>query len=419
MKKFIHTPEGVRDTYGRECARKRVLERQIERLFHTYGYQYIETPSFEFFDVFGKEVGTVSSRNLYKFFDRDGNTLALRPDFTPSIARAASMYFAEESMPIRLCYQGSVFINNSSYQGRLRESTQMGVEFLNENSAEADAEMIAMAVSVMKKANLKEFQVSVGHAGFFNALAEEAGLSQEQRQELKHLLIIKNRFGAQEMVQKLGLKDNLAAVIDRIPELIGEREMLEAAGHLTRNSKALEALERLKRIRELLEAYGCEKYVVFDLGMLSPYEYYTGIIFQAFTYGTGDAVIKGGRYDRLLARYGKDAPAVGFTAEVDALLNALERQRIGIPVENSMTMVLYPARLEKLALAFTAAHRARGMDMACVRFEPGRVLEDYRQYGMRNQFGGIIYFRSEREVYALNLSSGQTERVDMSPYLRQ
>ena len=153
--------------------------------------------------------------------------------------------------------------------------------------------------------------------------------------------------------------------------------------------------------------------------MLSPYEYYTGIIFQAFTYGTGDAVIKGGRYDRLLARYGKNAPAVGFTAEVDALLNALERQRIGIPVENSMTMVLYPARLEKLALAFTAAHRARGMDMACVRFEPGRVLEDYRQYGMRNQFGGIIYFRSEREVYALNLSSGQTERVDMSPYLRQ
>lgn len=417
MKKFIHTPEGVRDTYGKECARKRVLERQIERLFHTYGYQHIETPSFEFFDVFGKEVGTVSSRNLYKFFDRDGNTLALRPDFTPSIARAAAMYFSEETMPIRLCYQGSVFINNSSYQGRLKESTQMGVEFLNENSPEADAELIAMAVSVMRKAKLKEFQVSVGHAGFFNALAAEAGLTGEQRQELKELLIIKNRFGAQEMVEKLHLDRSLAAAIDKIPEMIGDREMLDAAAKLTSNPQALEALDRLKNIRDLLESYGCEKYVAFDLGMLSPYEYYTGIIFQAFTYGTGDAVIKGGRYDNLLARYGKAAPAVGFTAEVDALLSALERQRIGVAVEDSMTMVLYPARLEKLALRFAAAHREKGMDMACVRFEPGRVLEDYRLYGMRRQFGGIIYFRSENEVYALNLASGQTDRLDMSPYL--
>ena len=106
-------------------------------------------------------------------------------------------------------------------------------------------------------------------------------------------------------------------------------------------------------------------------------------------------MIKGGRYDNLLARYGKAAPAVGFTAEVDALLSALERQRIGVAVEDSMTMVLYPARLEKLALRFAAAHREKGMDMACVRFEPGRVLEDYRLYGMRRQFGGIIYFRSE------------------------
>lgn len=418
MKKLIHTPEGVRDTYGKECTRKRVLERQIERLFHTYGYQHIETPSFEFFDVFGKEVGTVSSRNLYKFFDRDGNTLALRPDFTPSIARAASMYFSEEEMPVRLCYQGSVFINNSSYQGRLKESTQMGVEFLNENSPEADAELIAMAVSVMKNASLPEFQVSVGHAGFFNALAREAGLTPEQRQELKELLIIQNRFGAQELVEKLRLKADLAAALNRIPELVGDREMLEEAGRLTANPDAREALERLGRIRDLLESYGCENYVTFDLGMLSPYEYYTGIIFQAFTYGTGDAVITGGRYDQLLARYGKSSPAVGFTTKVDALLSALERQHIQVPVEDAMTMVLYPARLEKLALKFAAAHREKGMDMACVRFAPGRVLEDYRRYGIRNQFGGILYFRSETEVYALNLASGQTDRVDMSPYLQ-
>ncbi|MGN0361380.1 MAG: ATP phosphoribosyltransferase regulatory subunit, partial [Bilifractor sp.] len=88
MKKRMHTPEGVRDIFGRECDRKRFLERQIEKLYRSYGYQSIETPGFEFFEVFSKEVGTTPSRDLYKFFDRDGNTLVLRPDFTPSVATA-------------------------------------------------------------------------------------------------------------------------------------------------------------------------------------------------------------------------------------------------------------------------------------------------------------------------------------------
>lgn len=104
MRQLFHTPEGVRDVYGTECAKKLYLQRKMEKIFHAYGYQSIETPTFEFFDVFGKQVGTTPSRELYKFFDRDGNTLVLRPDFTPSIARAASMYYHQEDMPIRLCY---------------------------------------------------------------------------------------------------------------------------------------------------------------------------------------------------------------------------------------------------------------------------------------------------------------------------
>lgn len=152
---------------------KLYLENQIEQVFHAFGYQDIETPTFEFFDVFGREVGTTPSRELYKFFDRDGNTLVLRPDFTPSIARAASMYFMEETMPIRLCYRGSSFVNSSSYQGRLKESTQMGVELLNDDSAMADAEIIAMTVKVMLDAGLTDFQISIGHVGFFQALAEK------------------------------------------------------------------------------------------------------------------------------------------------------------------------------------------------------------------------------------------------------
>ncbi len=417
MTNLIHTPEGVRDIFGRECDRKRYLERKIEKLFRSYGYQPIETPTFEFFDVFAREVGTIPSRNLYKFFDREGNTLVLRPDFTPSVARAVAMYFGEESMPLRLSYRGNVFINNSSYQGRLKESTQMGVEFLNDDSAEAEAEILALVVSIMRDAGLSRFQVSVGNTEYFRALTEEAGMSAETTAELQRLLSIQNRFGAQELIAGMPLRPELREAFSRMPELFGGREVLVRAAEIFINPRAQAALKHLERISHLLENYGCAEYVTFDLGMVSEYQYYTGIIFQAFTYGSGDALIKGGRYDRLIQHFGKNAPAVGFTTEVDALLTALERQNVALPIADIKTMVLYPASLEALAIRFAADQRARGLEAAAVRFEQGKVLDHYRSYGQRNQFGGIIYFRSAQEVYAINLQTGTVDKVDMSPYL--
>ncbi len=120
MKQLLHTPEGVRDIYNQECAKKLAVQDKLHEMFHLYGYHDIQTPTFEYFDVFRKEIGTISSRELYKFFDREGNTLVLRPDITPSIARAAATLYEQETMPIRLCYIGNTFINHSSYLGRLK-----------------------------------------------------------------------------------------------------------------------------------------------------------------------------------------------------------------------------------------------------------------------------------------------------------
>ena len=113
--KLLHTPEGVRDIYNDECEKKHALLSRMRAVIHSFGYRFIETPTFEFSDIFGNEVGTTPSKELYKFTDREGNTLALRPDITPSVARAASKYFPIENKPVRLCYQGNVFINNNSY----------------------------------------------------------------------------------------------------------------------------------------------------------------------------------------------------------------------------------------------------------------------------------------------------------------
>ena len=116
QRKLLHTPEGVRDIYNSECARKLILQENLHRLLKKYGYHAIETPTFEFFDIFSREIGTTPSKDLYKFFDREGNTLVLRPDITPSIARCAAKYYGDEEFPVRLCYMGNTFINNSSFR---------------------------------------------------------------------------------------------------------------------------------------------------------------------------------------------------------------------------------------------------------------------------------------------------------------
>lgn len=330
MERLFHTPEGVRDIYNGECRQKLLTQRKVHQVFKGYGYEDIETPTFEYFEVFSKEVGTIPSRDLYKFFDREGNTLVLRPDFTPSIARAAAMYFEEQDMPVRLCYQGSTFINNSSYQGRLKESTQMGVEFIGDDSVEADVEVIAMVAESLIAAGLTKFQVSVGQVDFFKALIEESGIDPETTENLRTLISNKNYFGVEEVLNGLPLSDELKEAFVHLPQLFGGMEVLEKAKELAENPRAQEAIERLESIFRLLKERNLERYVSFDFGMLSKYQYYTGIIFCAYTYGTGEPIAKGGRYDKLMAHFGKPSPAVGFGITMDQLMNAMSRQNIEI-----------------------------------------------------------------------------------------
>ena len=167
MDKVLHTPEGVRDIYNAECERKISLETKLQSVIRTYGFRDIQTPTFEYFDIFSEERGTVSAKHMYKFFDREGNTMVLRPDITPSIARCVAKYYKNETKPIRLCYLGNTYINNHSYQGKLKETTQMGAELINDPSIDADAEMIAMSIRCLLASGLTEFQIEIGHVDFF------------------------------------------------------------------------------------------------------------------------------------------------------------------------------------------------------------------------------------------------------------
>ena len=400
--KLLHTPVGVRDIYGEEYQKKLQLESKIHKVFHSYGYQDIQTPTFEFFDIFSKERGSVASKNLYKFFDREGNTLVLRPDMTPSIARSAAKYYMDEPMPIRLCYNGSAFINNSEYQGKLKEFTQMGCELIGDNTSDCDAEVIAMVIEALTESGLTEFQIEIGQVDFFRGIVEEASLDADTAEELRELLENKKYFGIDDVLSRANLSADLKAVFEKLPELYGSIEMIQEAKQLTECAVAQKALERLEKIYDLLKIYGYEKYISFDLTMLSMYQYYTGIVFKGYTYGTGDAIVTGGRYDNLLSQFEKDAPAIGFAINIDGLQLALSRQHIEIETERNITMLVYPTEDKLRAIEESKVLRQKGIDVILLRKHSKDTMEDCIAYAKRMHLKEL-YLVQQNEIEKIEL----------------
>lgn len=389
-RKLLHTPEGVRDLYGTECENKLLLQNRMHQVLKLYGYRDIQMPSFEFFDIFNKERGSVASKNMFKFFDREGNTLVLRPDMTPQIARCAAKYFENEELPIKLCYLGNTFVNKSSYQGRLKETTQLGCELIGDSSVTADAEMLAMMIEALLAAGLKEFQVEVGQVAYFKGLVNEAGIDSDTEEELRLLIQKKNFFGVEELARGCGLSDSVREALFMLPQLFGSAEKLDDAKKYVNNAESLGAIEHLKSVYELLKVYGYEKYISFDLGMLSELTYYTGIIFRAVTYEVGEPVANGGRYDELICQYGKPAASIGFSINVDFVLLALNRQKIDLPSENLPLMILYRADDAADAIRLADHYRKSGISVGLFPFAEGRTKQDYEKLALSEGYGAVI-----------------------------
>lgn len=395
---LLHTPEGVRDIYNGECEKKLYLEEKLHNILKTYGYHPIQTPSFEFFDIFGKEVGTTKSKDLYKFFDREGNTLVLRPDITPSIARFVANYYMEETMPIRFCYKGNTFINTGSLQGRLKENTQLGAELIGDDTADADAEILSMVVECLLHAGLKEFQLSVGHVGILQGMMEAAGFDEEEEDELRDLIMNNNFFGVESFVESRHLEDGLKklfSVLGRIYQ--SAEEFQEAKETAKKYPEIFAAMEHLEKLQSLFLLYGIDKYVSFELGVVSSYKYYSGIIFQGYTFGSGEPIVKGGRYDRLLKHFGKDAPAIGFVIVIDQLMAALARQKIDTPIEHLCQLIVYDEAHREDAVVYARKQRAAGCSVELIFRASNKTKADYEAYASRNQIARVQFMDTDGE----------------------
>lgn len=399
--KLLHTPEGVRDIYNEECEKKIYLQDTIYKTIKSYGFDDIQTPTFEFFDIYNKEKGSVDYKHMYKFFDREGNTLVLRPDITPAIARAVSKYYMDYDMPLRFCYMGNTYINNPEHQGKLKEITQIGGEIIGLNNSDCDAEAVAIVTDALIKSGLKEFQIEIGHVDFLKGIAKEAELNEESFDKLKVLLEKKNYFGVEELIGKTCKKTNIVEFFSNLTDFSGSIDVIRNARSIAENDLINNALDRMEKIYSILSYYNLEKYISFDLSFTSTYNYYTGVVFKAYTYGTGEAIITGGRYDKLFSQYGKDTEAIGFAFNVDLLLVAMNRQKINFLPHNEKILYLYENEIKDTALKTATELRNEGACVALIRKSSKKSLDEYTVYAKDNGFDKLRYIDSEGNVQEL------------------
>lgn len=264
----------------------------------------------------------------------------------------------------------------------------MGAELLGDASPEADAEMIAMLVEALLNSGLKEFQVSVGQIDYFKGLCAHAQLDEETEFALREFISSRNGFGAQELLLDKNIPEQSIQALLGVTSLFGTCEILDKALEAADNERSQKAIERLKQVYELLKIYGVDQYISFDLAMVSKYNYYTGIIFNAYTYQAGSAIAKGGRYDNLLEKFGKPAPATGFVVMIDDLVTALTRQKNCPEPENRQLLLLYTKDFGS-ALARAKEYRKQGYSTVLMKQEQPK--EQYTKFAADNNFSKVIF----------------------------
>lgn len=259
--------------------------------------------------------------------------------------------------------------------------------------------------------------MELGQVEFYRSLVDEAGLDEETQEALNHLIENKNNFGVEELLKDIPMDEGLKELFLRLPGLFGSVEQIRGAAELTGNPRALKAIGRLEEVHAILAERGLADYVTYDLGMLSNYRYYTGIIFKAYTYGTGDYIVTGGRYDKLLMQFGKDAPAVGFVIVVDQLMAALSRQQIDVPVVLPGTVILYEQEARTGALWLAEHFRRQNLAVQSMKRKADRALEDYQDMVRRRGQRNFLYLEGDgRTVRVMDMVKGSEDIIPLSEY---
>src|SRR5437588_3128814 len=290
-----------------------------------WGYRHVITPLVENMDVLDLGLGVEQRRRRFSFSEARGYVGALVGERTVPVARLVAGKLRAAALPLRLCYAGPVLSTDEGRFQQRRETYQVGAELVGASGPVADAEVIALAARCMEATGIRRYQIDVGHAEFFHGIMDAVRLPDEVKAGVRAALAARDFVALESLLEGTPLKSAEHELLLRFPALRGGREILDAAGGLVRNRRSEAALAELAQVRDLLVSHGIGDVVNLDLGAIRDFDYYTGVIFEGYGPDFGRPVARGGRYDRLLAGFGRPAPATGFMIHLDLMGEALRR----------------------------------------------------------------------------------------------
>jgi ATP phosphoribosyltransferase regulatory subunit len=316
---------GFRDLLPEEAEIVREAQESLLAEMRRWGYRHVITPMVESTNVLELGLGVEQRRRLFKFTDTSGDVVALVGERTVPVARLVAGKLRSTPLPVRLCYAGPVLSADAGRFHQRRETYQVGAELVGARGPIADAEVIALAARCLEAAGLNRYQVDVGHAEFFQGIMDAVKLPDTVKAGVRAALAARDFVALEQLLETTTLRSAEHELLLRFPALRGGTEILDAAAGLVRNRRSEWALNELGRVRKLLEIYGLGHIVRLDLGAIRDFDYYTGIIFEGYGPDLGRPVAQGGRYDGLLARFGRPAAATGFVIQLDLVWEMLQR----------------------------------------------------------------------------------------------
>lgn len=396
--KVFEKPTGVKDYLPHAVAKLRRIERDVLACMQRWGYEQIMTPTIEYYDTVGVASAT-SDQKLFKLLNQRGTTIVLRSDMTAPIARVVGSLLKDKPYPLRLSYHGNLFRAFEEEGGRDAEFFQTGLELVGDASPEADAEVIALAIASLQAAGVPSFKIAIGHVGFLNGLFEETlpGRAGEQT-TLKECLLQRDHVGYRDVLRKLDLEDAVREELAGILRLRGGEEVCDQALELSRSADAQAAVKHLCAIWDILGAYGVQDHVLIDLTMIGDFSYYTGMTFEGYASNLGFPVCSGGRYDNLLAQFGRPAPATGFAIKTSRIMDIVD----DAAGEADRVLIVYDEAERGAAFADAARRRAQGQIVLTERLSSGHA--EAVRAAERAGNGGFAY---KGETYRLLVRIGQ------------
>ena len=394
---MFQTVRGMRDLLPEEAEVINYVITKARQTATLYGFLEVITPIVEPYELLSAKSGEEIRQRMFTFKDLGDRTVALRPEFTASIARLATTAMKNEPKPLRVFSVGSVYRYDEPQKGRYREFWQSNFELMGSAKPEADAEVVLLTNSVMKNVGLQDYAIKLGHVGVLKGIMTQHSVEDKMQNAVLQRMDKKEYEAALALISSDECRNVLQGLIELKYDSVFDA-VKKMKTHLQGYEKALNAVENLSAILKLVTESGC-KIETVDPAFARGLEYYTGMIFEVYVPEMNIALGGGGRYDKLIEVFGGEpTPAVGVAHGLDRIALAMQSQKTALKTEEKKKVVVVPIREEQKGEALKIAQMLRDAGVSAKFEVMGRKMAKAMEDADKRKEADYAVIVGEREL---------------------